>query len=137
MYKAPGIGLTLKIALFATGCAGVVAEFVLSTLATYLAGNAIFQWTIVMSLMLFAMGLGSRASRFFRHRLLDAFILTEFALSFLCSVSAVVAYGVAGWSDNTALVIYIMAFFIGNLIGFEIPLVVITSYSIHYTKLYE
>ncbi|MDP6777808.1 MAG: spermidine synthase, partial [Candidatus Latescibacteria bacterium] len=48
----------LKACLFATGCAGIVAEFVLSTLASYLLGNTTLQWTLVMSLMLFSMGLG-------------------------------------------------------------------------------
>ncbi len=121
--RRPGIGFTLKIALFATGCAGIVAEFVLSTLATYLIGNAIFQWTIVMSLMLFAMGLGSRASRFFRNQLLDIFILTEFSLSVLCAISALLAYALAAYTDYADLVIYLQAMLIGMLIGFEIPLV--------------
>ncbi len=121
--KPFGIGFILKVALFATGCAGIVAEFVLSTLATYLVGNAVFQWTIIMSLMLFAMGVGSRISRHFHHRLLDAFILTEFSLSVLCAISAVVAYSFAAFTDYIELVIYFQAFLIGNLIGFEIPLV--------------
>ncbi len=117
------ISLVLKIAIFATGCAGIVAEFVLSTLATYLIGNAVFQWTIVMSLMLFAMGLGSRLSRVFRHRLLDTFVLVEFSLSILCSSSAVLTYGLAAYTAHIDLVIYLIAMVIGALIGFEIPLV--------------
>ncbi len=115
--------LILKISLFATGCAGIVAEFVLSTLATYLLGNAIFQWTIVMSLMLFAMGTGSRFSRLFHHDLLDTFIIVEFSLSILCAVSAVLAYSFASYSNDSGLAIYVQAFAIGNLIGLEIPLV--------------
>jgi spermidine synthase len=116
-------GTILKIALFATGCAGIVAEFVLSTLATYLIGNAIVQWTLVMSLMLFAMGLGSRISRMVRSDLIDAFIFVEIALSLLCATSAMLAYGLAAHTDYVELVIYLQAMAIGNLIGFEIPLV--------------
>ena len=71
-------GLVLKISVFATGCAGIVAEFVLSTLATYLIGNAVFQWTMVMSLMLFAMGVGSRLSKLLEQRLLESFIFIHF-----------------------------------------------------------
>jgi len=115
--------IALKASLFATGCAGIVAEFVLSTLATYLIGNAIFQWTIVMSLMLFAMGLGSRLSRFFKNHLLDVFILVEFLLSVLCAVAAELAYGLAAFTHYTGLIIYSQAFIIGCLIGLEIPLV--------------
>ncbi|MGE0084315.1 MAG: polyamine aminopropyltransferase [Desulfococcaceae bacterium] len=117
------LGFVLKTAIFATGCAGIIAEFVLSTLATYLAGNAVFQWTIVMSLMLFAMGTGSRISRFFRENLLDIFIITEFALSVLCAASSAIVYSVAVYTEYTQILVYFLAFVIGNLIGFEIPLV--------------
>lgn len=117
------VGLALKIAIFATGCAGIVAEFVLSTLATYLIGNAVFQWTMVMSLMLFAMGVGSRLSKFFQKRLLDTFIIIEFGLSLLCALSAVLAYSLAAYTSYISLLIYFLAFLIGGLIGLEIPLV--------------
>lgn len=124
MYKSRSVSFILKVSLFATGCAGIVAEFVLSTLATYLIGNAIIQWSIVMSLMFFAMGLGSRLSRFFYTRLLDVFILIEFSLSILCAVSAQLAYGLSAYTSYTGLIIYGQAFVIGNLIGLEIPLVI-------------
>ncbi len=123
VYKIRSKSIALKASLFATGCAGIVAEFVLSTLATYLIGNAIFQWTIVMSLMLFAMGLGSRMSRSFRLNLLDTFILIEFFLSILCAMAAELAYGLAAFTNYIALIIYAQAFVIGCLIGLEIPLV--------------
>ena len=123
MYNSRSKSIALKASLFATGCAGIVAEFVLSTLATYLIGNAIFQWTIVMSLMLFAMGIGSRMSRMFHHQLLDTFILIEFSLSILCAVVAELSYGLAAFTSYIALIIYCQAFIIGCLIGLEIPLV--------------
>ena len=117
------VGLLLKAALFATGCAGIVAEFVLSTLATYLIGNAILQWTIVMSLMLFAMGLGSRFSRYFTSHLLDVFIVVEFALSLLCAMAAALAYGLAAHTQYIGLLIYFQSLLIGCFIGLELPLV--------------
>ncbi len=123
VYRTFKKGFALKISIFATGCAGIVAEYVLSTLATYLLGNAIFQWTIVMSLMLFAMGLGSRFSRYFNKHLLDTFILVEFLLSILCAISAELAYGLASFTSYTAPIIYSQAIAIGILIGLEIPLV--------------
>ncbi|ETR74685.1 MAG: spermidine synthase [Candidatus Magnetoglobus multicellularis str. Araruama] len=113
----------LKIALFATGCAGIIAEFVLSTLATYLSGNAVFQWTLVMSFMLFAMGVGSRLSRMFKTALLEWFIMTEFLLSIACATSAVIAYGLAAIIQPINLLIYTQGIIVGTLIGLEIPLV--------------
>jgi spermidine synthase len=120
----PASGRLLKIAIFATGCAGIVAEFVLSTLATYLVGNAVFQWTVIMSLMLFSMGVGSRLSKNIGDHLLEAFILVEFSLSLLCAGSVVIAYALMPFvSDQINLIIYLLAMVIGGLIGCEIPLV--------------
>lgn len=123
MYRPQHVGLILKVSIFATGCAGIVAEYVLSTLATYLVGNAVFQWSIVMSLMLFAMGLGSRLSKFIHNHLLDYFIIIEFCLSLLCASASVLAYGISAYTSSISLVIYSLSIMIGILIGFEIPLV--------------
>lgn len=113
----------LKACLFATGCAGIVAEFTLSTLASYLMGNTTLQWALVMSLMLFAMGLGSRWSRLLTDRLLDRFIAVEFYLSALCATCAVAAYFASALVFSAGAFVYGYAFAIGALIGMEIPLV--------------
>ncbi len=113
----------LKICLFATGFAGIVAEFVLCTLATYLIGNAVLQWTLIISFMLFAMGLGSRLSRHFTTHLLETFIVLEFLLSILCATSAVAAYALSPFFRTMELIIYPWAIGIGLLIGLEIPLI--------------
>lgn len=115
--------LILKFCIFATGLAGIVAEYVLSTLASYLLGNPVIQWTLVISLMLFAMGVGSRLSKYILKNLLDAFILTEFAISFLCSISAAASYFSSIYTSNVSLIIYSFSFTIGLLIGLEIPMV--------------
>ena len=123
--REPGEGRShlLKACLFATGCAGIVAEFVLSTLASYLFGNPTLQWTLVMSLMLFTMGLGSRLSRQISGRLLDRFIALEFTLSALCASCAGAAYFGTAVIGQAGAVIYGYAIAIGLLIGMEIPLV--------------
>ena len=113
----------LKACVFATGCAGIVAEFTLSTLASYLLGNTTVQWAVLMSLMLFAMGLGSRWSRLLTDRLLDRFVAVEFYLSALCATCAVAAYFGSALALSAGAFIYGYAFAIGVLIGMEIPLV--------------
>ncbi len=85
-----GAAFALKACIFATGLAGIVAEYVMATLASYLLGNAVFQWTITVSLMLFAMGVGSRISKFVEKNLLEYFVIIEFTLSLLCAGSAMV-----------------------------------------------
>jgi spermidine synthase len=114
----------LRIAIFATGLSGIVAEYILSTLATYFLGDSVLQWTMIMSVMLFSMGLGSRISKGIQNHLLEKFIFIEFALSLLVAFSSLIAYTVAAWSAYTGIVIYGLSILIGLMIGMEIPLVV-------------
>ena len=112
----------LKACIFATGLAGIVSEYVMATLASYLLGDAVLQWTLTVSLMLFAMGVGSRLSRFIRGALLDAFVTVELLLSVVCATSAVLAYFLSAWTTSLAPIIYGISCAIGLLIGIEIPL---------------
>lgn len=123
LSSSPGVSSLLKLCLFATGCAGIVAEFVLCTLATYFLGNAVLQWTLMMSFMLFAMGLGSHLSRYCSAHLLDTFTVLEFALSLLCASAAAAAYVLSPFLTNVGVVIYPLGIAIGLLIGMEIPLI--------------
>ncbi|MGB0430470.1 MAG: spermidine synthase, partial [Bacteroidia bacterium] len=113
----------LKLAIFATGISGIVAEYVLATLATYFLGNQLVQWTLIISIMLFAMGVGSRISRQFKKNLLEYFIFIESILSLLVGFSAIVVYSVAAFSYYEGFLIYVLSISIGLLIGLEIPLV--------------
>ena len=114
----------LKIALFATGLSGIVAEYILSTLATYFLGDSVFQWTMIVSVMMFSMGVGSRLSRYLHTNLLNRFIQIEFLLSFLVAFSSIFTYTVAAFTVYTGFIIYFLSIFIGILIGMEIPLVI-------------
>lgn len=114
----------LKLALFATGLSGIVAEYILSTLASYFLGNSLFQWTMIVSIMLFSMGLGSRWSKHINGNLLSKFIYIELALSLLVSFSSLIAYTTAAFSSYIGIIIYGLSILIGVLIGLEIPLVI-------------
>ena len=114
----------LKIALFATGLSGIVAEYILSTLATYFLGNAVIQWTLIVSIMLFSMGLGSRISKQFEKDLLKKFVFVEFTLSILSAFSALIVYVIAAYTFYTGVIIYLLSIAIGLLIGMEIPMVI-------------
>lgn len=113
----------LKLALFATGLSGIVAEYILSTLATYFLGDSVFQWTMILSIMLFSMGVGSRLSTFITTRILEKFLIAEFLLSLLTSTAALSTYFLMGMTENIGVVIYSFSIAIGVLIGMEIPLV--------------
>ena len=111
----------LKAALFATGFSGIVAEYILSTLASYFIGNAILQFTLIVSIMLFSMGLGSRLSKSFNSNIIFFFVITELVLSVLVSFSAIASYLIYGFTSVSWVVIYLLSIIIGLLIGLEIP----------------
>ena len=109
--------------MFATGCAAMVTEYTLATLASYLLGNTILQWTIVISLMMFSMGIGSRQSRKLESDLLDRYVFAEFGLSLFCTFSAIFSFWIAAFTIHNGFIVYGIACLIGFLTGLEIPLV--------------
>lgn len=113
----------LKLALFATGLSGIVAEYVLSTLATYFLGDSVFQWTMIVSMMLFSMGLGSRISRYISGDLLKKFIYIEFILSLIVAFVSIITYLSSAYYGDNTIIIYGLSILVGLLIGMEIPLV--------------
>ncbi len=113
----------LKAAIFATGFSGIVAEYVLSTMATYFLGDSVFQWTVIVSLMLFFMGIGSRVSKRINDHLIHTFLTIEVILSILVSFSSILVYTLSSFSSAYGFSIYFLCVVIGFLIGLEIPLV--------------
>jgi len=114
--------LALKLSVFSTGLAGIVAEYIMATIATYLVGNAVVQWALIISVMLFAMGVGSRFSKFITRHVLEAYMLTELVLSVAVALSATLTYFLTAYIQQVSVVIYPMAMIVGGLIGLEIPL---------------
>ena len=114
----------LKLAIFATGLSGIVAEYILSTLATYFLGDSVFQWTMIVSVMMFSMGLGSRISKVYSENLLRKFLTVEFALSTVVAFSSVLVYSIAAYTIYVGFIIYFLSILVGVLIGMEIPMVI-------------
>lgn len=94
----------------------------MATLASWCLGDAVTQWTLVISLMLFAMGIGSQFSRTYEKNLCDTFILIEFTLALLVSLSTIAIYTLFSLTEHLAFFIYLLAFLIGLLVGLELPL---------------
>ena len=114
--------LLIKFSIFCTGFTGIVAEYIMATLASYCLGDSVTQWTVVISLMLFAMGVGSQSSMVFRENLLDAFVSIELVLAALVAGSVLLVYSLFAYLEHLAFFIYLLAFIIGLLIGLELPL---------------
>ncbi|GAF01427.1 spermidine synthase [Saccharicrinis fermentans DSM 9555 = JCM 21142] len=113
----------LMAAIFATGFSGIVAEYLLSTLASYFLGDSTVQWALIVSTMMFSMGLGSRISKSFESRLTEKFLMLEFILSLVVSFVPLIVYTASAYMQSLSILIYSCSITIGILIGMEIPLV--------------
>ena len=113
----------LKACVFATGVCGHCGGVYAVNAGELFVGQYDRAMGRALSLMLFAMGLGSRWSRLLTDRLLDRFVAVEFYLSALCATCAVAAYFGSALALSAGAFIYGYAFAIGVLIGMEIPLV--------------
>jgi len=110
--------------MFATGATGLVLEYIQGAVGAYILGNSIEQYSIVIGLMLFMMGVAAKIQRWFGDDLLiEKFILIETFLALIGGWSPLVTYWAYGALDHFKLVQYLFIMSIGLLIGLEIPVV--------------
>lgn len=116
--------ILLAVIVLFLGGSGLVYEYCISTLATHLLGNSVEQFSLIIALMLFAMGIAGLAQRFMRdpERIAEWFVLCETLLGLIGGASAVLLYLAFAWLDHFRLALYTLALLIGFAIGLEIPL---------------
>ncbi|MGW1159202.1 polyamine aminopropyltransferase [Streptomyces sp. NPDC002519] len=127
----PGTGrfLVLVGVLVCAAC-GLVYELELVALSSYVLGDSVTQASVVLSVMVFAMGIGSLAAKRLRFRAAAGFGAVEAVLALVGGSSAMALYAVFAWTGDWGgvwsggprclLVGFSLA--IGLLIGAEVPL---------------
>ena len=115
----------LALSMFFTGAAGFIFECILSTVASYILGNSIEQFSVTIALMMFMMGVaGWWQSTLRDEHLIEKFLAVEASLALLGGFAPIAVYGAyATMEAHFALVQYFFVTAIGFLIGLEIPLV--------------
>ncbi|MFC8566120.1 polyamine aminopropyltransferase [Streptomyces sp. NPDC057245] len=127
----PGTGRFLVLAgVFVCAACGLVYELELVALASYLIGDSVTQASVVLSVMVFAMGLGSLAAKRLRRFAAAGFGALEAVLALVGGSSAMVLYAVFAWTggwgglwaDGPRVLLVAFSLTIGVLIGAEVPL---------------
>ncbi|WP_155058193.1 polyamine aminopropyltransferase [Streptomyces blattellae] len=127
----PGVGRFLVLAgVFVCAACGLVYELELVALASYLIGDSVTQASVVLSVMVFAMGIGSLAAKRLCSLAAAGFGAIEATLALVGGCSAMALYAVFAWNGDwcglwghgprVLLVTFSLA--IGLLIGAEVPL---------------
>jgi spermidine synthase len=110
------------VAVFVCAACGLVYELELIALADYLVGDTVTHTSVVLSLMVFAMGLGSLAAKRLRTRASRNFGLVEAVLALVGGSSAISLYLCFVLFGESRPMLVALSLAMGVLIGAEMPL---------------
>jgi spermidine synthase len=112
--------LFLHVLIIAT--CGLVYELLAGTLASYVLGDSVTQFSLIIGIYLFALGAGAWLSRFIEQNVARSFIEVELGVAVLGGVSAPLLFLSFANLSYFHLVLYFIVFAIGALVGLELPL---------------
>jgi len=112
----------LLITAFVISTCGLVYELIAGTVASYLLGDSITQFSTVIGVYLFSMGVGSFLTRYVEKNLAFTFVRVELLVGLIGGFSATLLFMLFNHIDNFRILLYGLVSIIGILIGVEIPL---------------
>jgi len=118
MKRAP----LLFLNVFVIATCGLIYELLAGTLSSYVLGDSVTQFSIIIGIYLFAMGVGSWLSRFIEKNVAEKFVEIELAVAVIGGFSAPLLFLTFAHLSYFSLVLYGVVFVIGTLVGLEIPL---------------
>jgi spermidine synthase len=118
MKRAP----LLFLNVFVIATCGLIYELLAGTLSSYVLGDSVTQFSIIIGIYLFAMGVGSWLSRFVEKNVAERFIEIELSVAVVGGFSAPLLFLSFAHLSYFAIVLYGVVFVIGVLVGLEIPL---------------
>lgn len=114
--------LLLSVLVVAT--CGLIYELLAGTLASYLLGDSVTQFSTVIGSYLFAMGVGSFLSRYVRRDEIGVFIRVEIMIAAIGGWSAAGLFLAFPLATDFRVLLYAIVLVIGALVGLEIPLLI-------------
>lgn len=118
MKRAP----LLFLNVFVIATCGLIYELLAGTLSSYVLGDSITQFSIIIGIYLFAMGVGSWLSRFIEKHVAEKFVEIELAVAVIGGFSAPLLFLTFAHLSYFSVVLYGTVLIIGTLVGLEIPL---------------
>ena len=123
--KAPAsLAVILLVSVLVVATCGLIYELLAGTLASYLLGDSVTQFSTVIGAYLFAMGVGSWLSRHVRRDEIGTFVRVEVMIAALGGWSAAGLFMLFPLVGDFRVVLYALVLAIGVLVGLEIPLLI-------------
>lgn len=114
--------LFLNVIIIAT--CGLIYELLAATVSSYVLGDSITQFSLVIGIYLSAMGVGSWISGFLDKDLAKRFVEIELAVAVAGGFSAPLLFLTFAGVSYFSIILYSLVFVIGALVGLEIPLLI-------------
>jgi spermidine synthase len=122
--RASAPAAALLASAFVVSTCGLIYELLASTLASYLLGDSVTQFSTVIGSYLFAMGVGSWCSRYVKRDELRLFVRVELLIALIGGCSAAALFLLFPVIDHFRVALYGLVLAIGFLVGLEIPLLI-------------
>ena len=110
------------VSVFVIATCGLVYELIAGTLASYLLGDSVTQFSTIIGCYLFAMGIGSWLSRYVEKNLIGFFVKVEILLGAIGGSSACLLFLMFEHVQTFRPLLYFIVTLTGILVGIEIPL---------------
>lgn len=101
---------------------GLVYELLAGTVASYVLGDSVTQFSLIIGIYLSALGVGAWLSRFLDHDLAARFVDVELAVALIGGLSAPLLFLGFSRLEWFRLFLYLVVFTIGVLVGLELPI---------------
>lgn len=112
----------LFASVFAVATCGLVYELIAGTLASYLLGDSVTQFSTIIGTYLFAMGVGSFLSGRIERDLLGTFVRVEILIGVVGGFSAALLFLLFARVSSFRIPLYGTVGVVGMLVGVEVPL---------------
>lgn len=112
----------LLVTAFVISTCGLIYELIAGTIASYLLGDSITQFSTVIGVYLFAMGIGSFLSKYVGKNVMLTFVQVELLIGLVGGASAAILFMLFEHVEHFRVLLYALVSIIGILVGLEVPL---------------
>src|SRR5258708_13959050 len=116
------MAILLFISILLIAACGLIYELIAGTVASYLVGDSVFQFSTVIGSYLFAMGIGSFLSRFFHRGLAYRFVWVELVVALVGGCSFAFLFLAFAFTQGFQGFLYLIVIVLRILVGLEIPM---------------
>ncbi len=114
--------LILFLNVLIVASCGLIYELLTGTLASYVLGDSITQFSLIIGIYLASMGVGAWLTKYVDTQLARRFVEIELAIALIGGLSAPLLFLSFAYLRYFHACLYLTVFFIGSLVGMELPL---------------